>query len=132
MEDELGALGLVLSCITLWNTVYLDAALAQPRADGYPVLEADVARLSPYVRRHINVHGHTRSSFPELGGHAGRCATRTPTRSRKATMSAPAPLNDPPPASRPCSAGWRPRPARHRGRRFTGVGHHAAPGPDFW
>ena len=25
MEDQLGALGLVLNCITLWNTVYLDA-----------------------------------------------------------------------------------------------------------
>ncbi|MFN2505703.1 MAG: Tn3 family transposase, partial [Acidimicrobiales bacterium] len=39
MEDQLGALGLVLNCITLWNTVYLDAALAQLRADGHPALE---------------------------------------------------------------------------------------------
>ena len=58
MEDQLGALGLVLNCITLWNTVYLDAALDWLRADGYLVHHEDVARLSPYMRRHLNVHGH--------------------------------------------------------------------------
>jgi TnpA family transposase len=49
MEDQLGALGLVLNCITLWNTVYLDAALARLRASGYPVRDEDVARLAAYV-----------------------------------------------------------------------------------
>jgi TnpA family transposase len=34
MEDQLSALGLVLNCVTLWNTVYLDAALTQLRAEG--------------------------------------------------------------------------------------------------
>ncbi len=58
MEEQMGALGLVLNCITLWNTVYLDAIIKQLRADGYPVDDQDVARLSPYVRSHINVHGH--------------------------------------------------------------------------
>jgi TnpA family transposase len=58
MEDQLGAFGLVLNCIVLWNTVYLDRALQALRATGYPVREADVARLSAYQRRHINVHGH--------------------------------------------------------------------------
>ena len=47
MEDQLGALGLVLNCITLWNTVYLDAALARLRDEGYPVRDEDVMRLSP-------------------------------------------------------------------------------------
>jgi TnpA family transposase len=37
MEDQLGALGLVINCITLWNTVYLDAALDKLCAEGYPV-----------------------------------------------------------------------------------------------
>ena len=46
MEDTLGALGLVLNCVTLWNTVYLDRALTQLRAAGYPALDADVARLA--------------------------------------------------------------------------------------
>ncbi|WP_326969038.1 Tn3 family transposase [Arthrobacter sp. CG_A4] len=66
MEDQLGALGLVLNCITLWNTVYLDRVLDALRATGYPVLDADVARLSPYMRKHINVHGHYSFLLPEL------------------------------------------------------------------
>lgn len=76
MEDQLGALGLVLNCITLWNTVYLDHVLVRLRADGYPVREEDVARLSPYMYRHINVHGHYSFQPPDLGG--GRRALRDP------------------------------------------------------
>lgn len=67
-EDQLGALGLVLNCVTLWNTVYMDRALAQLRAQGYPVLQDDVAHLSAYIRRHINVHGHYSFRLPDLGG----------------------------------------------------------------
>ncbi len=76
MEDQLGALGLILNTINLWNTVYLDHAIEQLRADGYPVLDADVARLSPYVRRHINFHGHYSSAATKLGG--ARRALRDP------------------------------------------------------
>jgi len=68
MEDQLGALGLVLNCITLWNTVYLDAALAQLRVDGHPALEDDIARLSVYIRRHLNVEGRHSFQLPELAG----------------------------------------------------------------
>ncbi len=68
MEDQLGALGLVLKCVTLWNSVYLDAAVTELRAQGYPVLEADLARASPYLRGHLNVHGHYVFALPELGG----------------------------------------------------------------
>jgi hypothetical protein len=72
MEDQLSALGLVLNCITLWNTVYLNAALAALREQGYPVLDADVARLSPYVHAHFNVHGHYSFHLPDLGGNQRR------------------------------------------------------------
>jgi Tn3 transposase DDE domain len=72
MEDQLGALGLVLNCITLWNTVYLDAALARLRAEGYPVLDADVQRLSPYVNAHLNVHGHYSFHLPDVGDRRRR------------------------------------------------------------
>jgi TnpA family transposase len=68
MEDQLGALGLVLNCVTTWNTVYTDRALTQLRADGHPVADADVARLSAYQRRHINVQGHYPVVLPDLGG----------------------------------------------------------------
>ena len=33
-EDQLGALGLVVNIIVLWNTIYIDAALAQLRQEG--------------------------------------------------------------------------------------------------
>ena len=59
---------MVLNCVTLWNTVYLDRALAELREQGYPVLDQDVARLSAYARKHINVHGHYSFRLPDLGG----------------------------------------------------------------
>ena len=61
MEEQLGALGLVLNCVTLWNTAYMDVALTQLRTTGYPVLDDDVARLSPVSTqaqrpRHLHLH----------------------------------------------------------------------------
>ena len=44
-EDQLGALGLVLNAIVLWNTRYLDAALTQLRSGGHPAEDSDVQRL---------------------------------------------------------------------------------------
>lgn len=74
MEDQSGALGIVLNCLVLWNTVYIDDALRQLRAQGYPVLDDDIARLSPFIRRHIDVHGRYSFQRPPLGG--GRRALR--------------------------------------------------------
>jgi len=56
-EDQLGALGLVVNSIVLWNTIYLDRALAQLRADGHTIQDADIARLSPLGNAHLNVLG---------------------------------------------------------------------------
>ena len=64
-EDQLGALGLVLNMIVLWNTVYMEAALGQLRAEGCAVEEADVARLSPLLHEHINMLGRYSFSVPE-------------------------------------------------------------------
>jgi hypothetical protein len=41
----------------LWNTRYLDAAVEQLRANGAPVREEDVARLSPLRHAHLNCLG---------------------------------------------------------------------------
>jgi TnpA family transposase len=76
MEDQLGALGLVLNCVVLWNTFYMNAALEQLRAQGHLVLDEDVARLSPFVRHHLNVHGKYSFLLPELLG--GLRALRDP------------------------------------------------------
>ncbi|MGJ0491608.1 Tn3 family transposase [Methylobacter sp.] len=65
-EDQLGALGLVVNIIVLWNTLYMDAALAQLRQEGYPVRDEDVARLSPFIHeRHINLLGRYSFAVPE-------------------------------------------------------------------
>ena len=54
-EDQLGALGLVVNIIVLWNTLYIDAAIAKMREEGYQVEPKDVARLSPLVFDRINL-----------------------------------------------------------------------------
>jgi TnpA family transposase len=56
-EDQLGALGLVVNAIVLWNTLYMEAALKQLRDEGFEVKAEDVARLSPLVHTHINFQG---------------------------------------------------------------------------
>jgi hypothetical protein len=56
-EEQLNALGLVVNAIILWNTVYMDRALADIRQRGMTVLPEDVARLSPIGHEHVNVYG---------------------------------------------------------------------------
>lgn len=46
MKDQLGALGLVLYAIVLFNTRYLDAAITELRVGGYEVRDEDAARLA--------------------------------------------------------------------------------------
>ncbi len=64
-EDQLGALGLLVNIVVLWNTRYLDLALAQLRRQGAAVREEDVARLSPLGHAHINLQGHYHFGLPE-------------------------------------------------------------------
>jgi len=64
-EDQLGALGLIVNVIVLWNTIYMDAALKQLRKNGFPVRDEDVARLSPLGHEHINMLGHYAFTLPE-------------------------------------------------------------------
>lgn len=52
-EDQLGALGLVLNAIVLWNTRYLDAAIEQLQGDDLD----EALRLSPLGSEHINLAG---------------------------------------------------------------------------
>ena len=65
-EDQLGALGLVVNMIVLWNTIYIEAALNQLRLEGYSVRDEDVARLSPFIHdHHINLLGRYTFAVPE-------------------------------------------------------------------
>ena len=78
-EDQLGALGLVLNMIVLWNTLYMQAALNQLRANGEPVNDADVARLSPLLHEHINMLGRYSFSMPEAVAKGELRPLRDPT-----------------------------------------------------
>ncbi len=64
-EDQLGALGLVVNMIVLWNTLYINAALEQLSREGHHAKSEDVARLSPLVFEHINLLGRYAFSVPE-------------------------------------------------------------------
>ena len=50
-------LNVVTNAVIIWNTVYMQAALDQLRAEGYRVPEEDVAHLSPARFEHINPYG---------------------------------------------------------------------------
>ena len=48
-EEQLGALGLTLNAIALWNSTYIQAAIEQLTREGWSINEADVARVSPLL-----------------------------------------------------------------------------------
>ena len=52
--------------------MYLKAALEQLRAQDYPVHDEDAARLSPFVRKHLGVHGTYSFQLPDLAPGAIR------------------------------------------------------------
>ena len=56
-EDQLGALGLVVNAIVLWNTIYMEEALKYLQQRGFEAKEEDTARLSPLLYEHINFLG---------------------------------------------------------------------------
>jgi len=64
-EDQLGALGLVVNAIILWNTRYTELALNTLRESGKLVDESDVQRLSPLGDGHINIMGRYSFTLPE-------------------------------------------------------------------
>jgi Tn3 transposase DDE domain len=64
-EDQLGALGLVLNAIVVWNTRYMGLALDELRRVGMRIDAADVERLSPLVHHHIHLEGRYSFMLPE-------------------------------------------------------------------
>ncbi|GGG60025.1 transposase [Hymenobacter glacieicola] len=65
MEDQLGALGLVVNALVLWNTRYLQQALEQWPATEAALAPDDVARLSPLLHEHVNMLGRYDFTLPE-------------------------------------------------------------------
>lgn len=56
-EDQLGALGLVLNAVVLWNTLYMNKAINHLKSQGNELKPEDMARLSPLIHDHINFLG---------------------------------------------------------------------------
>jgi TnpA family transposase len=56
-EDQLGALGLIVNAIVIWNTRYMESALEVIRNRGNILEYEDVPRLSPLGYEHINIVG---------------------------------------------------------------------------
>jgi Tn3 transposase DDE domain len=76
LRDPVGALGLVVNAIVLWNTRYVHAALNHPCGSGYHVRNDDMQRPSPLVHDHINLRGRYQLSASNLPmARFDRCAT---------------------------------------------------------
>ncbi len=64
-EDQLGALGLVVNNVALWNTWYMQDALDELRVQGAIIRPEDVERLSPLGTQQINLEGKYHFTLPE-------------------------------------------------------------------
>lgn len=78
-EDQLGVMGLALNMIVLWNTLYVEAASAQLRNEGYPVSDEDVRRLSPLLHKHVNMLGRYSFLMSDLIAQSALRPLRQPT-----------------------------------------------------
>ena len=64
-EDQLGALGLVVNAIVIWNTRYMEVAIDALRKTGQNIDNTDIQRLSPLGHEHINIMGRYSFNLPE-------------------------------------------------------------------
>jgi len=78
-EDQLSALGIGVNIVVLWNTIYMDAALAQLRKEGDPILDEDVARPSPFGHEHINMLGRYSFAVNDFVARGELRPLRSPT-----------------------------------------------------
>jgi hypothetical protein len=70
-------LNVVTNAVIIWNTVYMQAALDQLRAESYPVQEADLAYLSPAHFEHLNPFGKYYFPIDQARRREGLRALRT-------------------------------------------------------
>jgi TnpA family transposase len=78
-EEQLGALGLTLNAIALWNSTYIQAAMDQLTREGWDISEADIARVSPLLFKHINFLGRYAFDLPQAIAEGALRPLRNPT-----------------------------------------------------
>jgi TnpA family transposase len=72
LVNQASSLNLVTNAIVIWNTVYMAAAVAQLKQEGYPIHESDLAHIWPTRYEHINVYGRYHfniEGYPRKTGH---------------------------------------------------------------
>jgi len=70
-EDQLGALGLVVNMIVLWNTLYMNKTVEYLKTTNMEVRDEDLRRITPLGFKHIRFLGRydfTLRARPEAGG----------------------------------------------------------------
>jgi len=78
-EDQLGALGLVVNAVCLWNSLYLDESVRRLREEGADATDEDLARVSPLSRAHVNVLGRYNFDLDESLAGGGMRPLRNPS-----------------------------------------------------
>lgn len=78
-EDQLGALGLVVNAVCLFNSLYLDESVRSLRAEGEEVADEDLARVSPLAREHVRVLGRYHFTLDESVATGGMRPRRDPS-----------------------------------------------------
>ena len=76
-EDQLGALGLVLNIVILWQTLYMNEAVNVLRDEG-EIDDEDISRLSPVVHGNINMLGRYSFHLAESVRRGELRSLRTP------------------------------------------------------
>lgn len=64
-EEQLGALGLIVNAIVLYNTIYTQRALDNLAATGLQIDDVDIERLSPLGSDHLTLTGRYRIALAE-------------------------------------------------------------------
>lgn len=78
-EDQIGALGLVVNAVCLFNSLYLDESVRRLREDGERAAEEDLARVSPLAREHVRVLGRYHFTLDETVAGGGLRPLREPS-----------------------------------------------------
>jgi len=78
-EDQLGALGLVVNAVCLFNSLYLDEAVRGLREEGQEVADEDLARVSPLMRDHVRVLGRYHFTLDDSVAGGGMRPLRDPS-----------------------------------------------------
>ena len=63
-EEQLTALGLVVNCIALYNTIYTQRALDHLHATWHAIRDEDIELLSPLTHDHITLTGRYHIALP--------------------------------------------------------------------